>query len=302
MMTRAEALDRCDAALCDKPRLAAVFDAAWRAELRSVALAEPQDPAFGFPMAYWWPMLDVLNPGGSFPPDIQRRIETGLDVLLPKMASRDRGEMTKRLRLGEPAACDELMATAAFAAEFERDAVKWPGGGPHERKPEFFVEPSQSRWAVECRHLRDNLETRIRNAEMVQSGHPWTAWARPEQDANRMRTAIIEKIKRAQGSGPTFIILISYTPWLLPVEMQAVICQILCQPEAVGLAASQLPIGVACLSWYVVQGVWFCEPACTSASIDGPMRERVRRAIVRGFVPRTDLALLTEVNWASPPQ
>jgi hypothetical protein len=228
------------------------------------------------------------------------RIETGLDVILPKMASRDRVEMTKRLRSGAPAACDELMAAAAFAEEFGRDAVNWPRAGPHERKPEFFVESSQSRWAVECRHLLDNLETQSRNALMVQTGDSWTAWACPENDENRLRAAIVDKIKRAQGGGPTFIILTSYTPWLAPTQMHAVIRRILCEPASIKVAESELPIGIACISWTVLQGVWFCDPACAAASIHSPLRERIRRAIVRGFVPRTDVVLLTEVDWTSP--
>ncbi len=82
-MSRADCLDKCDAALADKPRLSAVFDPAWRADFRTRALAEPEDPAFGYPPAYWWPMLERDWPP-CFPPEIQRGVEVGLDVLWPK--------------------------------------------------------------------------------------------------------------------------------------------------------------------------------------------------------------------------
>ncbi len=132
---------------------------------------------------------------------------------------------------------------------------------------------------------------------MVRTGQPWIAPARTGRDANRMRAAIVDKIKRAQGGGPTFIVLTSYTPWLMPAEMEAVIRQVLREPATVGVAEAELPVGIACLFWTVVQGVWFSDSACAAASIDGPLRERIRRAIVRGFVPRTDAVLLTEGDW-----
>lgn len=296
-MSRADYLNRCDASLADKPRLAAVFDPAWRADLRARALAEPQDPTFGYPVAYWWPMLDVMSPGGAFDPEIQTRVEMGLDVLWPKMSDRDRSDVTARLRAGGPSVCDELLAAAAFAAEFGREAVMLPAVAPHERKPEFFVDVPPARWAVECRHLQDAREVRDRNDQMIRTGQPWMAPAQPDRDANRLRAAIVGKIKRAQGGGPTFIILTSYTPWLMPDEMQAIVRQILREPRSVGVAETDLPIGIACLFWTVVQGVWFCDSVCAAASIDGPLRERIRRAVVRGFVPRTDVALLTEAGW-----
>ncbi|MCC6426053.1 MAG: hypothetical protein IT435_04460 [Phycisphaerales bacterium] len=296
-MSRADYLNRCDAALADKPRLAAVFDAAWRGDLRARALAEPQDPAFGYPTAYWWPMLDLMSPGGAFAPEVQARMETGLDVLWPKMTERDRSDVTARLRAGGPSVCDELLAAAAFAVEFGREAVTLPTAAPHERKPEFFVEVPPARWAVECRQLQDAREVQVRNDQMIRTGQPWITPAQPDRDANRLRSAIVGKIKRAQGGGPTFIILSSYTPWLMPDEMQAVVRRILREPGSVGLAESDLPIGIACLFWTVVQGVWFCDPACAAASIEGPLRERIRRAVVRGFVPRTDTEILTETGW-----
>lgn len=295
--SRMDYLDRCDASLADKPRLSAVFDPAWRADLRARALAEPPDPTFGYPVAYWWPMLDVMCPGGAFAPQFQTRIETGLDVLWPKMGVRNRSDVTARLRAGGPSVCDELLAAAAFAAEFGCEAVALPAAAPHERKPEFVVDVPPARWAVECRQLQDAHEVQARNDQMIRTGQPWVAAAQPDRDANRLRAAIVKKIMRAQGGGPTFIILTSYTPWLMPDEMQTTVRRILREPGSVGVTESDLPIGIACLFWTVVQGVWFCDSVCAAASIDGALRERIRRAVVQGFVPRTDVALLTEAGW-----
>src|SRR5688572_27787659 len=100
MDDRVATLDWCDAALTDKPCLSAVFDAPWRARFRSRALAEPRDSAFGFPTAYFWPVLNIMCPGGVFPPECQARFERGLAVLWPQMSDRDRAATTERLRSG----------------------------------------------------------------------------------------------------------------------------------------------------------------------------------------------------------
>lgn len=296
-MSRADYLNKCDAALADKPRLSAVFDPTWRAAFRADVLAQPESAVVGYPTAYWLPMMDLLGPD-MFPPEIQARVETGLEVLWPQMTPDDQREFVGRLRSHDPmAACDELLATAAFAAEFGPTAIRWPVAARGQRRPEFFVECPPSRWAVECRFLQDNAQVRSLNAGMMQTGQGWIAHLDPNHDPTRMQRAVVEKIKRAQGGGPVVIILTSYTPWLMPDAMQAVIRRILRDFASIGLAESELPVGVACLTWTIVQGVWFSDAACAAASIDAAMRERIRRAIVSGFVSRGDGALLTEAGW-----
>lgn len=297
VVSRADYLDKCDAALADKPRLSAVFDPAWRAAFRAEVLAQPETALVGYPTAYFLPMMDICVPG-MFPPEIQARVEAGLDILWPQMSPDDQREFAGRLQSTDPmAACDELLAAAAFAAEFGRSVIRWPTAPRDQRKPEFFVECPTPRWAVECRSLQDNAQVRSLNAGIMQTGQGWIAHLDPNHDPARMQRAVVEKIKRAQGGGPVVIILTSYTPWLMPEAMQAVIRRTLRDSASIGLAESELPVGVACLAWTIVQGVWFSDAACAAASIDGAMRERVRHAIVRGFVSRGDGVLLTEAGW-----
>jgi hypothetical protein len=132
---------------------------------------------------------------------------------------------------------------------------------------------------------------------MMESERGWIAHLEPNHDPTRMQRAIVKKITRKQGRGPIFIILTSYTPWLMPDSMQAVIRGILRDATSVGLRESELPVGVACLTWTIVQGIWFSDAACAAASIDAALRDRIRRAIVSGFVSRSDGALLTEAGW-----
>lgn len=77
---RARYLDTCDAALADKPRLAAVFDLEWREAFSADVVAQPCSAVVGYPTAYWLPMLYQHFPE-MHPEDIQHRIERGLDLL-----------------------------------------------------------------------------------------------------------------------------------------------------------------------------------------------------------------------------
>ena len=296
-MSRAEYRNVCDAALADKPRLSAVFEPTWRASFWADVLAQPEAAAASGPVAYWLPMMGQLEPG-LFPPKLHAGVEAGLEVLWPQMTPDDQREFAGRLRSHDPiAACDELLAAAGFATEFGHSAVRWPSAARGQRKPEFFVECPTTRWAVESRFLQDNAQVRSLNAGMMESERGWIAHLEPNHDPTRMQRAIVKKITRKQGRGPIFIILTSYTPWLMPDSMQAVIRGILRDATSVGLRESELPVGVACLTWTIVQGIWFSDAACAAASIDAALRDRIRRAIVSGFVSRSDGALLTEAGW-----
>lgn len=290
---RARYLDACDGALADKPRLARAFDPAWRAEFRERILALPADAQPGYPWLYWLPIMHSMFPQ-MFPTDLQARAERGLDALWEQMSGRDQSEILQRLRAGDGSAFEELVAAAAFADEFGRDAVRWPEATSEQRRPEFRVESGGLTWAVECRHLLDQEEVRALNQSMLQFGGSWIASIDPQIDRSRLRSALVRKIQRAQGVGPTIILLTSYTPWLMPDEMQEVVLRILETPSEVGLVPEQLPVGITCLCMTIVQGVWLCDDACNRAGIPEPLKDRIRRAIVNGFVARGDGVLMTE--------
>lgn len=296
-MSRAEYLDHCDAGLRGKPHLENVFDAAWRNSFRREILAMAAEELPGYPMAYFLPMMHEMHPG-FYPADMQARVERGLAVLWPQMNESERAELAKRLREGDNIiACDELLAAAAFAAEFGDQAIKWPSAPKGQRRPEFFVESDSRKFAVECRAIQDNDRVRDLNATMMATGQPWVASLDPNHDPNRLRSALVRKIQRAQGGGPAVVLLTSQTPWIMPDRMDGEVRRVLCTPSAVKLSPTELPVAVACLTLTIVQGVWFSDTACRAAGVDATARERIRNAITRGFVARGDGQLLTEGLW-----
>jgi len=296
-MSRAEYLDHCDSGLCGKPHLESIFDPAWRESFRSRVLAMTAEENPGYPMAYFLPMMHEMHPD-FYPADMQARVERGIAVLWPQLSENERAELSKRLREGDNIiACDELLAAAAFAAEFGDSAVKWPSAPRGQRRPEFFVEAGASKFAVECKAIQDNDSIRDMNATMVATGQPWIASLDPNHDPNRLRSALVRKIERAQGGGPAVVMLMSQTPWIMPDRMDAEVRRVLCTPSAVKLSPAELPIAVACLSLTIIQGVWFSESACMDPGVDAVVRERIRTAITQGFVARKDGKLLTETTW-----
>lgn len=234
-----------------------------------------------------------------YPSDMQDRANSGLAILWPQMSHGDRSEMTTRLRYTDSiAAYDELLAADAFARQFGTAAIKWPDAPKGHRRPEFFVEFGSTRWAVECTALQDNDDVRELNTIMQATGQPWIEPLDPMRDPDRLHKKAVKKIERDQGRGPTVLLLSPRTPWLMPDTMDAVIQPILCTPSEVNIAPDKLPIAIACLTFSVVQGVWFCDSACTSTGIDRALRERIRNAITGGFMPRRDGSMFTESAWA----
>lgn len=297
-MSRAENLDRCDAGLRDKPHLGFVFDPAWRESFRCKIVAMAPEELPDYPMAYSLPMMHEMHPG-FYPADTQARVERGFAVLWPQMNVAERAELAKRLREGDNIiACDEVLAAAAFADEFGESAVKWPTASKGERRPEFFVEAEFGRFAVECKAIQDNDRVRDLNATMMATGQPWVASLDPNHDPNRLRSALVRKIQRAQGGGPAVVLLMSQTPWIMPDRMDEEVQRVLCTPSTVKLSPTELPIAVACLTLTIVQGVWFSDTACRATGVDAAARERVRGAITRGCVTRGDGNLLTEASWS----
>jgi hypothetical protein len=291
----AKYLDTCGAALADKPRLASIFNRQWRTEFREKILTHPDNSTPGYPTVYWLPMLHQMCPD-KFPIDLHDRCEHALDVVWDQMTERDLADLTARLRDGDFSTLEELLAITAFAKKFGRSAIIWPVSPPDQRKPEFFVESEGTRWAVECRHLHDREEVRKANEVMFQTGEPWILPELPGKDQERLRNAIIKKILRAQGCGPTIILLTSLTPWLGPNEMKETVLAIFDQPNEYGLKDDDLPIAISCHFWTIVQGIWFCEAACAQVGAFADLKEYIRDAILSGFVPHPNTQLLNCVS------
>ncbi len=296
-MRTVDYLSICDAGLMDKPFLASIYNEAWREQFRRNILALPDNALLGWPMGYYLPILHSIHPA-FYPADTQMRIEAGLAVLRKQVNETEWGELASRLRVGDSlVACDELLAAAAFAGEFGDSTIKWPAAPKGQRRPEFFVEICNARWAVECKALRDNERVRELNATMLATGEPWVASFVPNHDSNRLCRELLNKIKRAQGGSAAVVLVDSQTPFLTPDMMEEEVRRVLCSPSKLDLMPEQLPIAVACLTFTIVQGVWFCQAACDRHGIDPSIRERVRDAITCGFVPRGDGMVRSEQRW-----
>jgi hypothetical protein len=298
-MRTVDYLSICDAGLMDKPVLASIYDEAWREQFRRNILALPDNALLGWPMGYYLPILHSIHPA-FYPADTQLRIEAGLAVLRKQVNETEWGELASRLRGSDSlVACDELLAAAAFAGEFGESAIKWPDAAKGQRRPEFFVESCNARWAVECKALQDNERVRELNATMLETGEGWGATFGTRHDSSRLQRELVRKIKRAQGgnANATVIIVVSQTPFLTPDMMAEEVQNVLCSPSEVDLDVTQLPIAVACLTFTVVQGVWLCKSACDRHGIDEAVRDRIRVAITRGFVLRGDGVVLPDAEW-----
>lgn len=78
-------LDRCDAALKDKPALANIFDSRWRYQFRKNILKANRIRNVSYPISYAVPILCSM-----IPDRYQYRLEEGLEILLPKLSVGDR--------------------------------------------------------------------------------------------------------------------------------------------------------------------------------------------------------------------
>ena len=87
-------LDECDAALADKPNLAAIFDEQWRKEHRERMLNADSQFDVWYPSTYAKPHQD-----GFYPTDYQQRLEEGADVLLPLLGGAEKNHLIQRMRL-----------------------------------------------------------------------------------------------------------------------------------------------------------------------------------------------------------
>ena len=77
-------LDKCDAALLDKPNLSSIYDGNWRKDLRKKALSAQKhgEVTYGA-MGYAAPFFEEI---GKCPRCYQSRLEEGACVLLPKIS------------------------------------------------------------------------------------------------------------------------------------------------------------------------------------------------------------------------
>lgn len=296
---RSQLLDLCDAALADKPRLSEVFTTEWRVEFRNRVLRAGGTEIVSYPATYWLPILSDVLPD-QYPPDLQARVENGLDVLWPQFDAPSCSALVKRMQGAESATAEEeLLAVAGFAREFGRDAVKAPSANPAASKPEFWLLLDGVEVPVECKALFDNRAVRELNDHAMRTGVGWRAALDPLFDRNRFRRAIVQKIKQMQGGRPGILIVTLYTPWLHPQDAYEAVSSVFANPGELEIPAEGLPLALGWVVGRLVQGVWLHAAACFLAGITADTEERIRKAIVGALALRSDRRLVTEYGWST---
>ncbi len=276
-------LDECDEALSDKPYLAAIFDAQWRAEHRQTMLNAASPADVWYPSSYAKPHNDM-----TYPPDWQRRLEEGAAVLLPKLDAGERNHFVRRMRGGGClSAEEELLLARGFARVFGPDAISFPKVNKGQDVPEFHVSVSGRTIEVEAKGLMDSDEVRRLNEYAIRSGRMcWVSCSPLIGDIGRLRAAVAKKLLSTPTGDGRVLVLTQYTPWIHPAEAIPLVRTMGTAPETFGIAADAHALAVAYVTARWVAGVWLNEGGAQRLGFDTATREQVRHAVRESFYPR----------------
>lgn len=285
-----DVLDKCDAALADKPALTEIYDAPWRSAFRHRTLSADRMADVAYPSAYAVHVLELF-----FPPDYQKRIDDGAAVLLPKLCSTDRNHLVSRMRgAGRLSAEEELLLARGLAQEFGADAIRPPPGTPDEPRPEFVLCVNDHEIDVEAKGLLESQQVQQLNecARRFGTGG-WFTFGQVDSP-DRLRAGLVRKLLRARQGVPRIVILTQYTPWLTPDITVPLIRQLaMCASDfSIPKPEHALAIGYVCQRG--IQGIWFNRSVQEAHGISAEPREQLRRAIRDSFYPRPDGVFLDE--------
>lgn len=273
--------DKCDAALIDKPMLAAIYDSMWRQKFREKLLNVDSMNDIAYPIAYSAPLFETL---GLFPLCYQYRLEEGAVILLSKLSKEEKNHLIKRLRDGCPSAEEELLLARGFAQKFGRNAIAGPSSRPSSKRPEFVVNINGHTIGIEATGLFDSIHVRLlwEGVRLVGQNY-WELYDDTQnQDLKRVEGKIKEKIKQVAAAGSGIIVFTQYTVWPVADQTIDLIRRIVVESQACCLLA------VAYVSDRLIQGVWFNSSAMNSSNIGEDLCERLRQAIKNSFYPRDD--------------
>lgn len=278
-------LDECDEALSDKPHLAAVFDATWRAAHRQKMLNAASPADVWYPSSYAKPHNDM-----SYPPDWQQRLEEGAAVLLPKLDDGERAHLIKRMRgAGCQSAEEELLLARGFARVFGPDAISFPRVDKGQDVPEFHVSVSGRTIEIEAKGLMDSAEVSQLNEYAIRSGqYSWCSFSPTIGDVGRLRAAVAKKLLSTPTGDARVLVLTQYTPWIHPAEAIPLVRTMGTAPETFGIDAKAHALAVAYVTARWVAGVWLNEGVVQRLGFDTGTREQIRRAVRESFYPRKD--------------
>ena len=292
-----ENLDKCDAALADKPNLASIYNPQWRAEFRQSALDSDTINDVAYPSAYSIPIFEDL---GLYPKCYQSRLEEAAGLFLPKLSTAEKNHLIARMQVdGCISAEEELLLARGFALEFGSDAIVAPTGKCS--RPEFIVNFNEHEIDVEAKGLLDSDRVRMLNETARRNGQNFWTTDESINDINRVRSAIADKINKMDENRPAIIVFTQYSAWLDIRDGVSLLRDIALNPSKCeySIANEKVPLAIAYLSERLLQGVWFNPVKAANSAISTEFRERLRHAIQNSFYPRPDGLFFTEMMDAN---
>lgn len=284
-------LDECDAALADKPNLAAVFDPEWRKQHRHKMLNAASPADVSYPSSYAKPHNDMF-----YPPDYQQRLEEGAAVLLPKLDAGEKKHLMTRMRgSGCLSAEEELLLARGFAREFGNDAISFPHVKKGQDVPEFHVAVADRTIEIEAKGLIDEQEVRELNDYAIRSGqNSWFTFSQSIGDIGRLRAAVAKKLLTKETGDARVLVLTQYTAWIKPTEGVPLIRTMAIDPDRFGIPANRHALAIAYVTGRWIAGVWFNASVAERVRLNTASWERVRSAIRGSFYPRADHVFFDE--------
>ena len=279
-----DVLDKCEAALADKPTLSEIYDPSWRGSFRRQTLSADCLATVRYPSAYAAHVLELF-----YPPDYQKRIDGGAAILLRKLGSGDRNHLISRMRGPEcESAEEELLLAKGFALEFGDAAVLAAAGDSSQTRPEFVVRVRGHDIDVEAKGVLDSQKVQQLNdfARRFGTGGWFTGGEVDLPD--RLRAALAPKLLRTRDGFPRIVVLTQYTPWLRPDVTIPLVTQLALSPEHFNIPDRMHPLAVGYVCQRGIQGVWFNQGVQEQYCIEADVRERLRAAICNSFYPRPD--------------
>ena len=285
-------LDKCKAALADKPNLAAVFDEKWRKEHGEKMLNAGSPADVSYPSSYAKHLQEVM-----YPKDYQQRLEEGAAVLLPKFDKGQKNHFINRMRgNGCLSAEEELLLVRGFASVFGQNVVSFPALNPSEKRPEFHVLIDGRTVEVEAKGLMNCEEVRQLNEYAIRSGQGWLSFNPKIGEVGRLRAATAKKLLSEETAEARILVLTQYTAWVSPTEGVAMLRDMAIDPQQFDIPAQRHPLAIAYVTNRWITGVWFNESVASRMGFDVAVRESIRNAVKASFYDRRDGVFLDETQ------
>jgi hypothetical protein len=300
-------IDKYDAALANKEKLASIYDKTWRRGIRSKLLESGRFVYLGNAFGYQAPMFEET---GLIPKGWQYRLEEGAKILLPQINNREQGHLIKRMRDTESTSAEEeLLLARGFSSEFGQDAISLPQTSSTATSPEFELNACGHRIMVEAKGRVTNtlLEQEREQMRRIGCTHgfriemPWIDDKIEKWIKNKIYSTLHSKAVPDKG----FILVLSI--YTFPSDLCMLIDMVREFAENPGnpkyyennrgdlnLPPEHWALVIALVFHGRIQGVWFNRSVRDRLSIDTTTQEHIRAAIKKSFYYRQDKVFFHE--------